>query len=137
MPDALELPGVLRAVVPLVRGEGFAGVRRRVVDELVALAGRHAVRRLRHSTPGRLPRLAAVARALDDLSEPPARLRRVDAVGIGGGSPPAIKLPAPAERTAPPPLLALALCCQDEGSPSPADPDPHTPPYPPPSSPAP
>src|SRR3989454_4604626 len=76
MPDALELPGMLRAVVPLVRGEGFAGVRRRVVDELVALAGRHAVRRLRHSTPGRLPRLAAVARALDDLSEPPARLRR-------------------------------------------------------------
>src|SRR2546422_6179274 len=126
MPDALELPGVLRAVVPLVRGEGFAGVRRRVVDELVALAGRHAVRRLRHSTPGRLPRLAAVARALDDLSEPPARLRRVDAVGIGGGSLHVINLPAREVRTAHVPLLALAVCCQDEGSLSRADQYPYT-----------
>ena len=39
MPDALELPGMLRAVVPLVRGERLAGLGRSVVDELVALAG--------------------------------------------------------------------------------------------------
>ena len=38
MPDALELPGMLRAVVPLVRGERLAGFGRSVVDELVALA---------------------------------------------------------------------------------------------------
>src|SRR2546426_9477334 len=94
MPDALELPGMLRAVVPLVRGEGLARVRGGVVDELVALTGRHAVRRLRHSTPGRLPRRAAVARALDDLSEPPAGLRRVEAVPLGGGSLHVLDLPA-------------------------------------------
>ena len=63
MPDALELPGVLRAVVPLVRGEGFAGFRRSVVDEFVALAGRHAAGRGRHLASGRLPRLAAVTRS--------------------------------------------------------------------------
>src|SRR2546430_10634818 len=68
VPDALELPGMLRAVVPLVRGERLARIRRRVVDELIALPGRHTVRRLGHSTPGRLPRLAAVARALDRTS---------------------------------------------------------------------
>src|SRR5438552_3147133 len=113
-------------VVPLVRGEGFAGVRRGVVDELVALAGRHAVRRLRHSTAGRLPRLAAVARALDDLSEPPARLRRVEAVGIGGGSLHVINLPAGEVRAAHVPLLALAVRCQDEGSLSRADQYPYT-----------
>src|SRR5467141_265670 len=38
VPDALELPGMLGAVVPLVRGEGLAGVGRRVVHEFVALA---------------------------------------------------------------------------------------------------
>ena len=51
MPDALELPGMRRAVVPLVRA-GHA-----VVDELVA---------------DRLPGLAAVVRALDQLPEPAA-----------------------------------------------------------------
>src|SRR5256886_11909584 len=40
VPDALELPGMLRAVVELVRGEWLAGLRRRVVDEFVALASR-------------------------------------------------------------------------------------------------
>src|SRR6266498_1517256 len=100
MPHALELPGMLRPDVRLVCGEGFAGFRRGVVDELVALALGHAIRRLRHSTPGRLPRLAAVARALDDLSEPPARLRRVQAVRIGGGSLHVINLPAGEVRAA-------------------------------------
>src|SRR6266404_1817139 len=38
MPDSLELPGVLRAVIPLVRGERFAGLGRSVVSELVAVA---------------------------------------------------------------------------------------------------
>ena len=42
MPDALELPRMLRAVVPLVRRERRGG---RVVDELVALALGHAVGR--------------------------------------------------------------------------------------------
>ena len=58
VPDPLELPRMRRAVVPLVRA-GNA-----VVDELVA---------------DRLPRLAAVVRALNELAEPAGGLRRVDA----------------------------------------------------------
>src|SRR5207249_6546056 len=38
MPHALELPGMLRAVVPLVRGERLAGFGRCVVSELIAIA---------------------------------------------------------------------------------------------------
>src|SRR2546425_3375624 len=101
MPDALELPGMLRAVVPLMRGEGLARLRGRVVGELVALAFREAFRGLFQHTCRRLPRLAAVAGALDDLSEPPARLRRVQPVRIGGWSPP-WKEPPPPRRRAPP-----------------------------------
>src|SRR5712691_126589 len=95
MPDALELPGMLGAVVPLVRGEGFAGARGGVVDELVALARRHAAGRGRHSAPGRLPRLAAIARALDHLPEPAAGLRRVQAVRVDGRALHVVDLPAP------------------------------------------
>ena len=73
MPDALELPGVRRAVVPLVRA-GNA-----VVDELVA---------------DRLPGLAAVARALDQLAEPAAGLRGVEAVRIDGRALEVVDLPA-------------------------------------------
>src|SRR5438445_8934540 len=80
MPDALELPGMLRAVVPLMRGEGLACLRGRVVGELVALAFGETFRGLFQHTSRRLPRLAAVAGALDDLSEPPARLRRVQII---------------------------------------------------------
>ncbi len=63
VPDALELPGVLRAVVPLVR----AGIA--VVGKLVA-----------HRRPG----LAAVIGALDHLPEPVAGLRGVQPVGLTG-----------------------------------------------------
>src|ERR1700730_668629 len=38
MPDPLELPGMLGAVVELMRGERLAGFGRRVVNEFVALA---------------------------------------------------------------------------------------------------
>src|SRR5437879_13912962 len=114
MPDALELPGMLGAVVPLVRGEGFAGVRRRVVDELVALAGRHAFGRLRHAAPGRLPRLAAVAGALDDLSEPPARLGRVQPVRVDRRALEVVDLPAREVRATDIPPFALAVRREDE-----------------------
>jgi hypothetical protein len=53
VPDTGELPGVLRAVVPLM------GARHAVVLELVA---------------DRLPCLAAIVRALHRLAEPAARL---------------------------------------------------------------
>ena len=64
MPDSLELPRVRRAVVPLVR----AGVA--LVDELVA---------------HRLPRLAAIVGALDQLPEPAAG----SATHTAGSDPPA------------------------------------------------
>src|SRR2546427_12845512 len=118
MPDALELPGMLRAVVPLMRGEGLARLRGRVVGELVALAFGETFRGLFQHTSRRLPRLAAVAGALDDLSEPPARLRRVQPVRIGGRAPPAVDLPTPAGRGAHVPLFALAVPRQDESTPS-------------------
>ena len=82
MPDALELPRMLRAVVPLVRGERLAGFRRCVVDELVALALGHAVRRggrFAGRCSGLMPGLAAVIRALNDLPEPAAGLRCITA----------------------------------------------------------
>src|SRR5205085_1789623 len=42
MPHAFELPGMLRAVVPLVRRERLAGFGARVVNKLVAFALGHA-----------------------------------------------------------------------------------------------
>src|SRR5207253_10475178 len=79
-----------------------------------ALTRGHAVRRLGHATAGRLPRLAAVAGALDDLSEPSARLRRVQPVRIRGRSLHVIDLPPREMRAAHVPLLALAVPRQDE-----------------------
>src|SRR5256885_5651428 len=109
MPDTFELPGVLGAVVPLVRGERLARWGRGVVDELVALAFGHLAGLRRDAAAGRLPRLAAVARALDHLAEPPAGLRRIDAVGIGGGSPLMLDLPPRAVGAAHLPPAALVL----------------------------
>ena len=117
MPDALELPGMLRAVVPLVRGEGLAGFGRRVVDELVALALGHAVRsggRLAGRCSGLVPRLAAVVGALDDLPEPAAGLRRIQPVRVNGRSLEVVDLPARKVRTTDVPPFALAVRRQDE-----------------------
>ena len=97
MPDAFELPGMRRAVVPLVRGERFAGFRRRVVNKLVALALGHAVRgggRFARGCPGLVPCLAAVVRALNDLAKPAAGLRRIQPIWIRGRSLEVIDLPA-------------------------------------------
>ncbi len=88
MPDALELPRVGRAIVPLMRS-GIA-----VVDELVA---------------DWLPGLAAVPGALDLLAKPAARLRRVDPIGIDGRSLHMIDLPSREVRTAHVPLLPLTV----------------------------
>src|SRR5208337_3003920 len=114
MPDALELPGVLRAVVKLMRGEGLAGFWRCVVDEFVALAARHAAGRGRHSASGCFPRLATVARALDDLSKPAAGLRCIEAVRIGGRALHVVDLPARKVGATDLPPFALAVRCQDE-----------------------
>ena len=95
MPDALEFPGVGRAVVPLVR----AGVA--FVGELVA---------------DRLPGLAAIAGTLDQLSEPAAGLRSVDAIGVRWGPLQVIHFPAAEVRAGDLPLLALAVRSEDERS---------------------
>ena len=44
MPDAFEFPRMLRAVIPHMSRERFAGFGRGVIDEFVALAFGHAVR---------------------------------------------------------------------------------------------
>ena len=93
VPDPLELPGVLRAVVPLVRA------RDAVVGELVA---------------DRLPRLAAVVGALDHLPEPAARLRRIEPVRVDGRALDVVDLPAREVGAADLPPFAPAVRRQDE-----------------------
>ncbi|MEX2493534.1 MAG: hypothetical protein WD425_17420 [Nitrospirales bacterium] len=70
MPYALKLPGVLRAVVPLVGGERFAGFGRSVVHKIIAHAGRRSIGIGHLLTAGHLPRLTTIIRALDNLAEP-------------------------------------------------------------------
>src|ERR1700730_6642307 len=88
MPDALEFPGVRRAVIPLV-GAGHA-----VVHELVT---------------HRLPSFAAVVRALDQLTEPTTALRRIEPICICGGSFDVVDLPPRKMRPTDVPLFALSI----------------------------
>src|SRR2546427_274767 len=88
MPHARELPRARCAVVPEVR----AGSP--LVGELVA-----------HS----LPRLAAVARALDQLAEPGAGLRGIQPIRIGGRALEVVDLPAPEVGAAEVPAFALSV----------------------------
>ena len=64
----------------------------------------------------RNPRLATVIRSLDHLSKPAARLRRVDAIGIGERAFEVINLPAGEVWTADLPVLSLAVGFQNEGA---------------------
>src|SRR5947209_1809392 len=117
MPDSLELPRALRAVIPLMRGERFAGFGRRVVDELVALAPGHSVRsggRLSRRCSGLMPCLAAVVRALNDLPKPAAGLRRVNPIRVNRRAFYMIDLPAREVRAADAPTLSLCVRSQDE-----------------------
>src|SRR5262249_45286900 len=73
MPDSLELPGTLCTVVPLMGGERLAGRGGRIVDKFIALSLGRAIRcrgRFARRCTRLVPRLAAIVRALDDLSEP-------------------------------------------------------------------
>ena len=56
-----------------------------------------------------MPGFAAVVGALNDLAEPAAGLRGVDAIGIGGRSFEVIHLPAGKVRAADFPVFALAV----------------------------
>src|SRR3990172_9362213 len=93
MPDSLELPGVLRAVVPLVRA-GDA-----VVHEFVTR---------------RLPRLAPVVGALDHLPEPAAGLRGIQPIRVSGRPLEVVNLPARKVETANVPLVALCVRGQNK-----------------------
>ena len=62
----------------------------------------------------RFPGLAAVARSLNLLPEPAARLRRIKAVGIDGRSFQMVNLPAGEVRTSDVPVFTLAIRCHDE-----------------------
>src|SRR5262245_32369657 len=117
MPDPLELPRVRCAVVPLVRGKGFAGFRRRVVNKLVAFALGHTFRgggRFAGRCSGLVPGLTTVIRTLNNLSKPAARLRSVQPIRIGGRSLEMIDFPARKVGTADVPPFALCVRCEDE-----------------------
>src|SRR5580692_1392016 len=95
MPHPLELPRMLRAVVPLMRCERFAGFIRAVVDELVAGGFRRTGRgRFSGRRPRLMPGFAAVIRALNDLPKPAARLRGVKSIRVGRRTFHVINLPA-------------------------------------------
>src|SRR4029077_4408774 len=95
MPDALELPRMLIAIVEHMSRERFPSLRRSVVHELVALAFGHSTRPLLFTRwRARLdPGFAAVLRALKDLPKPAAALRSVNAVRVHRGTLEVIHLP--------------------------------------------
>src|ERR1017187_10015266 len=99
MPHPLEFPRVLGAVIPLMRGEGFAGFWRAVIDELIARA-LHGLGPRLYVASGRLPRLAAVVGALDDLPEPAAALRCINTIGISRRTLEMVEFPPREMRTA-------------------------------------
>src|SRR5690242_1329817 len=103
MPDAFELPRMLRAVVPKVSSD-FA-----FVNKLIALAARHAFRpfQILRAAAGCVPGLAAIIGTLNDLAEPAARLRSVNAIRVRGRSFEMINFPAREMRAADFPTLAL------------------------------
>src|SRR6516162_5020536 len=113
MPDTLEFPGMLRAVVPLMRRERCSG---RIVNELVAFAFGHA------AWPGRFarrrtrlePGFSTVVGALNDLTEPAAGLRGVDAIGVDGRALQVVHLPSGKMGTVDFPVLALAVRGENE-----------------------
>ncbi len=93
MPDAGEFPRMLAAVVPLVCA-GITGILKLVAD--------------------RLPCLAAVVGALDDLPEPATGLRRVNPVRIHRRTLEMIDFPTGKVWAADVPFLASFIRGQDE-----------------------
>src|SRR5215831_8559749 len=112
MPHPLELPGMLRAVIPLMGGEGFPTGGRGVIGEFVALSlGRAApsTRGLFLRRSGLIPSFAPVVGTLNHLSKPAARLRDVNSIGIDGRSFEVINLPAGKMGTTDVPLFPFAI----------------------------
>src|SRR6266511_2419881 len=112
MPDSFELPWMCSAVIPLMRRERFAALSRSVVNKLITLTFWHPIRRGSRFAGGRSrlePSLAAVVRALNDLSKPAAGLRRVNAVGIRGRTINVIDLPSGEVRATNVPLFTFSI----------------------------
>src|SRR5258707_4676127 len=111
VPDTLEFPGMLRAVVELMGGERRAGFLRIVVFEFVTFALGGSVRRFGFA--GRRawlePGFAAVIGTLNDWADPAACLRAVDAIWIHGRPLQVIDLPAGEMWAADLPFFALAV----------------------------
>src|SRR5713226_5245983 len=116
MPNSLELPRMLSAVVPLMSSKGFTGFRGGVVHELVALAFGHSLWRGPFARRGAwlCPSFAAIIGSLDNLSEPTAGLRRIQPIRVSRRSLEVVHLPARKVGTTDVPLFALAVRCQDE-----------------------
>src|SRR3989338_1816735 len=117
MPHAFEFPRVRRSVVELMRRQRFPGWGRRIVDELVAFSLLRAVRticRLSGRSSRLKPGLASVVGTLDDLAEPVAMLRSVDAFRIGRGTLRMIDLPSSEMRSVHFPFLPLSVGRQYE-----------------------
>src|ERR1700733_4290903 len=114
MPHAFELPRMLSAVVPLVCREGLACFGGVVVGEAVAFdgwPGRCCVFRF---DTGLEPRLAAVVGSLQDLAEPAAGLRGIDAVRIHRRTFHVVDFPARKMGTADLPVLTFAVGSKNE-----------------------
>src|ERR1700680_4108234 len=111
MPDALELPGMLRTVIPLVRRQRLAGLLGCVVDEHVARARRRCTGcgRLVCSRARLVPRLAAVVGALNDLPETAGAVRRIEPIRISGRPLEVVNLPAGKVGAADVPFFPLAV----------------------------
>src|SRR5438093_9643073 len=106
MPDPLELPWMLRAVIPLMR------TRDAVVNEFVTFTHRHTLRTCCRPATRRVPGFAAVVGTLNDLSEPRAGLRRVQPVLINRRTFHVINLPARKMRAVTFPAFPLLVRCQ-------------------------
>src|SRR4030095_12734887 len=110
MPNALELPRMLGAVIPLMRP------RDSVVNKLVALGFRRAIRAFQFlgAASRRVPSFSTVIGALNDLAEPRTGLRCVNAVRIDRRTLHMINLPTRKMRPANLPSFARTIRCQDE-----------------------
>ena len=112
MPHTLELPRMLRAVVPLMRGERLGcGVIRELVAFALWGAGCSELPGWRSRL---MPGFAAIVGALNDLPEPSARLRSVNSIRIHRRSLHMVNFPARKVRAAYVPILALAVRCQNK-----------------------
>src|SRR5688572_5685586 len=117
MPDAFELPRLLRPIVPLVGSERFAGFGRSVVNELIAFAYRETFGGDGGLSGGRtrlLPSFAAIVGTLNDLPEPAAGLRCIDTVRVNWRTFEMVNVPARKIRATYLPVFALAIRGQDK-----------------------